>query len=93
MGAASGALAGGQSIKSIQRGGTVLSGATLTVNPAITAVNMDKSILTHLGVRSNSASVNESMTELQFASSTTLYVLKFSGGATAYMSWQVVEYN
>ena len=84
---------GGGGIKSVQRGMASVSSDSRTVN--ISSVNRSKSFLTS-STRANEAHINGmSMyaTTVRFNSSTELSFQRSSAIGTAYVSWEVVEFE
>lgn len=78
-------------IKSIQRGTAWVT--TTTTSISISAVNVDKSVLTHLGVRVEpGASLEESIISIELQNSTTIRARREATTKYAYVSWELVEY-
>ena len=79
-------------IKFIQREVTTFSSTVSTLDVTLAAtVNVDKSMLTLLGVRCNI--VADSLVTLTLKNTTTITLTRSTQSATAYVSWQIVEFN
>jgi|TARA_R110001583_G_scaffold45552_4_gene143435 hypothetical protein len=81
----------GSSIGSIQRGTISLTGTSAT--STITAVDVDKSILSWLGVRCTHDGSAKAMVNIVLTNSTTITATRDDGTNTSIVSWQIVEWT
>ncbi len=80
------------SIKSIQRGSITLTGTYNTAT--VTAVTTAKAMLMFLGARSTDTfGENTGECTLELVNSTTVAAERETSGGTAYVHWQLVEFN
>lgn len=84
---------GGNTIKSIQRGTTVVAaGAPGSTGVTITSVNTAKSVVNLLGVAGNASwGAHEGLAHLTNSTTITLYT--YGNNSSRYISWEVIEFN
>lgn len=76
----------------IQRGVTFINSGSYGAIEIIQEVDMDKTIVRHLGQRCSSIDDGNVFTTVELSDSTSLTIIREGRSLDAYVSWEVIEY-